>query len=57
MTGDELLARIDERSNNIYKLVEAQGRHLDAISVTLEGHNSSINLLNMSVYGKNGNEG
>lgn len=57
MTDTELLARIDERTANTYKLVEEHGRHLDLISSHLAAHNSSIDLLNLTIYGKGKDEG
>ncbi len=42
MTDNELLGRIDERTANIYKLVEKQERHLEQLNGTLKDHEKRI---------------
>ncbi len=42
MTDNELLGRIDERTANIYKLMEKQEHHLDVLNGTLKDHETRI---------------
>jgi len=41
---DDLLIRLDERTNNIYKLTEAQERHLKEINGYLLDHSKRITI-------------
>ncbi len=51
---DDLLARVDERTESIVRELKAQNEHLSKMNGRLEKHDSSITKLETTIYSKDG---
>lgn len=54
---DDLLNRLDERSESTIRELVAQNRHLEKINGSLLRHNESISEINTTVYGNKSDKG